>query len=338
MADTTTTVDTTGQTAATSTTDGTQQQTTAQQTAATTTATQTGADGTQQQTTAQQTTTTTTATQTDGQQKPGVWPEDWRETYAAKQGDADGKLLKQLQRYASPEAALDALFNARKKISSGELKSSLKADATPEELKAWREENGIPDSAEKYDTTLKDGLIFSEADKPVVDAFLKRAHDANMHPDQVKTALQFYAEQQDVIAQEMAANDIGAKEACEEALRAEYGPQYKRNMQAANELLAGAPGGVHEALLGARAADGTPLASDPAVLRWLVGLAHEMNPIGTLVPGSGTNAMQAAEGELAALRGKMADKNSDYWKGANAQKNQQRYRELISAVQKVGAR
>lgn len=267
----------------------------------------------------------------------GAWPEDWREKYVAQHG-GDPNLLKRLQRYASPQAALDALFAAQKKISSGELKSALKPDATPEEKAEWREQNGIPAAPSEYKIALPSGLVVGEADKPVVDAFLQRAHDANMHPDQVNQALGFYFEQQEAMAQEQAAFDIGSQQACEDLLRAEYGPEYRRNLQAVNELLSSAPGDITEKLLHGRLADGTPIGNSPEVIRWLVGLAREMNPIGTVVPGSGTNAMQAVETELGNLRKMMGDRTSEYWKGPNAQKNQNRYRELVAASQKAGAR
>src|SRR3990172_7165987 len=59
---------------------------------------------------------------------PGDCPADGRQQYA---GD-DPKKLSRLERYASPKAALDALFAAQQRISSGELKAALSPDATPE--------------------------------------------------------------------------------------------------------------------------------------------------------------------------------------------------------------
>lgn len=266
-----------------------------------------------------------------------TWPEDWREKYAAQHG-GDPKLLKRLQRYASPQAAIDALFAAQNKISSGELRSALKPDATPEEKAEWREQNGIPAAPSDYKIELPSGLVVGERDKPVVDAFLQRAHDANMPPDQVNKALGFYFEQQEIVAQEQAAFDIGSQQACEDMLREEYGPEYRKNLVAVTELLNGAPGDLTQKLLNGRLEDGTPIGNSPEVIRWLVGMAREMNPIGTLVPGSGSNSMQAAESELSNLRKMMGDRNSEYWKGSDAKKYQDRYRALITATQKVGAR
>lgn len=263
----------------------------------------------------------------------GTWPEDWREKYVEQHG-GDPKLLKRLQRYASPQAALDAMFAAQGKISSGQIGTPLKADATPEEKAEWREVNGIPENASDYKVTLPNGLVFAERDKPIVDAFLERAHENNYTPLQVNDALSFYADQQMKAEQQLMANDIGSQQACEDILREEFGPEYRRNLIAVDEMLSGVPGSVKDQILLARTEDGVALGNDPAVVRWLVGLARELNPIGTVVPGSGTNAVQALETEMNALRAEMGDHKSPYWKGPEAEKKQARYRELVAAKQK----
>ena len=63
-------------------------------------------------------------------------------------------------------------------------------------------------------------------------------------------------------------------------------------------------------------------------------LDMQINPIATVVPGSGTNAVQAVENELADLRKMMGDHSSEYWKGPMAAKHQARYKELVGAVSK----
>ena len=261
----------------------------------------------------------------------GDWPDDWREKYAK----GDEKKLKQLQRYGSFEAAMDALFAAQQKIRSGEMKSALPENPSEEELKAWRADNGIPESPDKYDLSLPSGMVIGEDDKPVVDDFLKAAHEANMHPSQVSKALDWYFGKQEAAQRAQDEFDATKKREAEDALRAEFGGEYRRNLQIANDLLAGAPEGVKDQLLGGRMADGTPIGNSPAVIQWLVGLSRELNPIGTVVPGSGTNAMQAVENEIADIRKLMADHNSEYWKGPKAKQLQNRYHELIAAKQKV---
>ena len=91
---------------------------------------------------------------------------------------------------------------------------------------------------------------------------------------------------------------------------------------------------MKEQLLGARLPTGEMLGNNPDALRWLSGLQREINPVATVVPGTGANAMQAIETEISELKGLMGDRKSEYWKGPTAQKNQARYLELITAQQK----
>ena len=258
------------------------------------------------------------------------WPEDWRQRAAG----TDEKKLKKLERYGSPQAALDALFNAQAKIASGDLKTPLKADATPEEKAAWRAEQGLPDSPKGYDLTLPDGLIVGESDRPMVDDFLEAAHAGDMKPDEVKKVLGWYSNKQQAMveAREQADSDFRAE--ARETLREEYGPGYKQEVDIALAAFDNAPAGVKDLVMGGRLADGTLLGDHPAILGWLNRMSRELNPIGTVVPGSGTNAVQAVEAEVASLRKLMADHKSEYWKGPESAKKQARYRELTTALQK----
>jgi hypothetical protein len=298
-------------TAATSATDTTQTAETSQQ--QTTDTSQQTAETTQQ----------TTASTND-------WPEDWRAKYAG----TDEKKLKKLERYGSPQAALDALFNAQAKIASGELKTPLKADATPEEKAAWRAEQGLPASPKDYDLTLPDGLIVGETDRPLVDDFLTAAHEGDMKPAEVQKVLGWYFAKQQAMVEAQADADVEFRAQANETLREEYGPGYKQEVKIALAAFDNAPDGVKDLVLGGRLADGTLLGDNPAILSWLNRMSRELNPIGTVVPGSGTNAVQAVEAEVAALRAKMGDHKSDYWKGPTAAKLQARNRDLTTALQK----
>ena len=260
------------------------------------------------------------------------WPTDWREKHAK----GDEKILKRLQRYASPQAAIDALFHAQNRITAGDLKSALKPDATPEEKTAWRAENGIPETPDKYDTTMKDGVVLSERDKPVVDEFLKLAHDRNMRQEDVTEVLSWWGGEQMRQETERAARDHEARMETEVSLRQEFGPEFKRNMKIAADLLSNAPDPEFgQRLMTARAADGKLLGDDPGFIRWLVSQARELNPVATVVPGA-SNPSQAIGAELSGLRKMMADRNSDSWNKATGPKLQARYRELVAATQPRG--
>ena len=255
------------------------------------------------------------------------WPDDWRNKYSD-----DPKVLKRLERYASPVAALDALFAAQAKISSGDLKSVLKPDASPEEVASWREDNGIPASPADYELSLPSGRIIGEADKPIVDEFLASAHEANMHPNQVNKALDWYMTKQETVQQEQMARDEETRMSAMEQLREEFGPDLKRNVMLAKESV---PEDIRDEFMGGRLADGTLIGDNPVVIRWLANVARELNPIATVAPGSGTNAVQAVDNEIASLKAMMGDRQGEYWKGPKASQLQARYRDLVSAKERT---
>lgn len=263
---------------------------------------------------------------------PAAWPEDW----VARAAKGDEKRAKRLSRYASPEAAMDALIAAQDKISSAQLKTPRPTD--PAALKVWREDNGLPADASGYDLTLDDGVVVGDADKPLVEKFLATAHESDMSPAQVKKAVGwFLQEQENAQAEAYQARvnaDAEAKVKTTAALREEYGEATTRNLLMVRNLLDGAGEGVRDNFLSARLPDGTPIGSDPATVRWLVGLSRELNPAGTMLPGLGDGAMQSMANEMAQLRGMMGDRASAYWRGPDAERNQARYRELITATER----
>ena len=261
------------------------------------------------------------------------WPEDWRDRVAG----GDDKKLKRLQRYGSPNAAMEALFSAQAKISAG-IKEPLKEGATAEELATWRADNGIPESPDKYDLTLPDGLVLGERDKPLVDGFLKVAHEKNWSPEAVKTAVGWFMERQAEQADTVAARDTENRMAAEDQMRDEFGPKYRDEVKLAAQFVRNSLGENADTFMGGRLADGRLIGDSPEVVRWLNQTFRELNPVATVVPGSGTNAVQAVESELANLRSMMGDRKSDYWKkGAVGEKHQSRYRELTTALQRQKA-
>lgn len=271
-------------------------------------------------------------TQQAQQTNVGAWRDDWRVAMAK----GDEKVAKRLERYASPEAVTEALIAAQTKISSGQIKTPLPKDATPEQVAAWRADNGIPESPDKYDFSLPNGLVIGEADKPIVDGFAKFAHDKNWTPDKVKEGLEWYYQYQDQAREQTTLRDAENRKKAEDALREEWGQEYRINQRVLKEHLDA--GGLTDKLVGARYADGTLVLADPDTIRWLVAEARDKNPIASVMPGGGGNSLDAATTELAKLRGMMADYNSAYWKGPESEKLQARYRDLTDAVERQKTR
>jgi hypothetical protein len=253
---------------------------------------------------------------------------DWRE----KMAGGDEKVLKQLGRYTTPDQVAKALIEAKHKISAGEFKKPLAADASPEDIAAWRQENGIPEAFDKYEVKLSNGLVIGEEEKPFVDEFLKVAHSSNATPDQVNKMLGWYYETTDARAEEQIKADIEFKREAEESLRTEWGADYKTNLNLLNSVFDAAPEGLKQNLMSARMADGSVLGNNPEALKFLAGLAREINPVATVVPGAGAGAAAAAIGdEIAKLTKLAGDYDSDYWKGPNSANMQKRLDDLLAA-------
>jgi hypothetical protein len=264
--------------------------------------------------------------------EPKAAPDDWA-TLRAKIAGEDEKVLKRLSRYGTLEEAIKAGVEAQNKIGSVKAANKPGKDATPEEMAAYREANGIPESPDKYEVNLPNGIVVGEADKPFLDAFLKTAHEENLTPAQVNKLAATQLELKEKEVQARAEKDAQSLEEAQKALNSPevWGSEAKLNINMITGLLDTAPKGVKEQLLGARMGDGTPLGNHVDTLKWLASIARERNPLATVVPGSGSNAQQALESEMMKLEKMMSDSTSDYWKGPAAEKNQARYRDLVNA-------
>jgi hypothetical protein len=304
------------------------------------TATAAAPDKTATATAAADTATKTTATIADSAVSdkavaaPADWPEGWRNKLS---GD-DKKELARLERFGSPADVYKAYRAMEQKMSSGEMKAKLPDNATPEQLAQYRKDNGIPETPDKYDLTMPNGLVIGEQDKPLVNEFLKEMHGVNASPETVKSALSAYykiVENQKVQAAEQ---DSNFRAESEDALRKEWGGDFKRNVAMVSELLESAPAGLKDKILGGRTAEGKLLGDDPAVLKFFANMSREINPAATVVPGAGFNAPTAIADEITNLNRQMGDRSSDYWSKDKGPALQARYRELVGAQQKMKAK
>jgi hypothetical protein len=296
--------------------------------AAATAATDTATTAQSQTTTQAQ---TTTATNTPDKPVVQKWPDNWRTEIAG----TDEKALKQLERYATPADIWKKASELEKKLSSGQVRSVLPKDATPEQVKAWRAENGLPESPDKYDLS---GIEITEADKPIVDEFLKAAHEANLSPDQAKAAIQWNRQHMQKMIEARTEQDRTLAMSTIDTLRSEWGQDFRVNMSVIGSMLDGAGEGMKDKILQARMPDGTPIGSSPEALKMFVSLAREINPMPTIVPPAGANISGAIDDEISKFNSMMGDKSSAYWKGPDAEKHQARYRELIAAKEKLKGR
>jgi len=258
---------------------------------------------------------------------PQDWPDDWR----TKLAGGDEKTLKKLERFNSVNDVVKWAQNLEKKMSSGEFKQALDEDATEEEIKQWREQNGIPESPDGYDLDV-DGLVVGEDDKPFLDEFLKEAHESNMPNEMVQKVVAWHYQNIEQQKEAMAEADADFQAEAQQALREEWGGEYKQNINQIKNLLSTAPEGIEERLLGGRTADGKVVGNDPETLKWLSGLARQINPVATVVPGAGANQASAVQDEISQIETTMRTEPDKYWKDP---KMQARLQELYSAQERL---
>lgn len=261
--------------------------------------------------------------------KQTVFGDDWREKLATlDDGTIDDKLLKQLSRYSTPKDSAKALLEAQKKISEG-IKKPLTKDATPEQVTAWRKENGIPETPDGYDLNIE-GIAIGETDKPLVNLFLERMHTQNASPELVKEAVKAYYDVQQQVLDSIAEQDAAQKQKSEDVLREEWGSEYRPNMNRISNLLAGAPDAVKESLLEARTADGVKLGLMPELHKWLDSIGREIAPLATLTP-TGNATSHDLDNEMKSLEAKMG---TDSFTASD----RSRYSELLTIKEKIASR
>lgn len=264
----------------------------------------------------------------DGKAKPD-WPDDWREK--ASKGNA--KVRDRLGRYASPVDAVDALIAAQDRIRSGEVKPVLPKDAKPEEITAWRKEHGIPEKADDYD--LK-GVKLDDSDKPFIAEVLKAGHAAHMTPEVAKAVVSVWPELKKQAFDAQSERDQQAAQASEDALRAEWGTDFRRHMNLIHGLLDGSGSQkLKDSFLFGRLADGTPIGSSPEVLKMLLGVALRDNPTGIVVPGGTGDQGKAIDSEIGEIEKAMRTDRAAYNKN---EKMQKRYLELLQAKEAMQKR
>ena len=277
----------------------------------------------------------------DGGTEQGQFPSNWREIMAG----GDPKKLAYLKRFTAPANVANSALAMRAKMDAGELvRSKPEGDPNDPAVKAalneWRAQVGVPETPEGYLDKVPNGLVFGEADKPLVESFIKDMHEADAPPGYVHKALQWYKGLEQRQIEERAEADKTHRALAEDTLRSEWGAEYRANLNGINAMFKTlAPEGLMERLLSARMADGTPLGDDPDNLRFLAALNLQINPHGTIASPDSPQG-KAMLSEKADIQKHMANQESDYYRGPKDPKTGEtrmaaRYREILEAEAKM---
>lgn len=258
----------------------------------------------------------------------------------------DKAYLKTLERYDSPAAVARALRELRTKVDSGELKARPTPPAQgakPEEVAAWRKEQGLPENAAAFVTGLKlpDGVVPGEQDEPLLSSFAAVAMKSHWDQATYNAAVDWYYQVSDQLAAQREDTDADFLSDSMSALHAEWGKEFKGNQNAIGAFVQMFPADFRSALLLARTPDGDLLGNHPAFLRAALMVAKELNPAATLLPNVGGGSLQGvqqriAEIEIKHMRATQGTPEwNQYWRSAAMQDE---YRQLLEAREKMGAR
>lgn len=266
-----------------------------------------------------------------------TWGESWRQHLASGSTDPD-KELKRLERFEAPDGIYKSYRELEGRMSRGELRTTLRPNASVAEVAQWRKENGIPEKPEEYKVNLPAGRAMPKDDDGFVKAFMKSAHENNYSQAQVDGALAAFYGEVDRSEQALKENEAKLERETEDKLRQEWQGDYRVNKAMADALLSRAPAGFAERFKSGYLADGTPIKASVDAWKWLVQMEREINPASTVVPGQAGDVTKTIAAELDGLKKLMADPKSEYWKGAKAAANQERYRQLLVAEEKLKAK
>jgi hypothetical protein len=219
---------------------------------------------------------------------------DWRKEFAG----GDEKVLKRISRYASPQGIVKALIAAQDKVQEKQASAGkLPEDATDEQRAEWRKAQGIPDKPDAYQLPKVAGYDWSDADKTVASDFFTAAHEANMTQAQAERAFSWYADRMQTITADQYEKDTSSRNALEDDLRSEWGPEYRANVKMLARYAEQTPG-AGASILEARLPDGRRLGEVPEFVKDLVERARDHYGDSSFIAGDGGSSMNNRKAEI----------------------------------------
>ena len=204
--------------------------------------------------------------------KPG-WPDDWR----AQMANGDARAARLLERYTSPDAIGKALMAAQLRIRSGEVKLRPGPEATDEQRAQWRLEHGIPETPGGYDVPILLDGRYDELDdfgKASIDAFRGTFHELDMPPEHASRIMTVANEVAMKQMERQAEADAARQEETEDALRADWGADYRKNITLNARFMQDRLGDGWLSFVTARTPEGMRLADDPKFNRFINQMAR----------------------------------------------------------------
>lgn len=203
---------------------------------------------------------------------------DWRKSIveARAKGDeaAATKIAKRLERFSDPGVLFDSLEQTQRELhESGRIKLPGK-EATDDEKASFAKALGVPDKPEGYAKLFKlelpEGVALDENDQAQLKSITEYLHGKGgfaASPDVVKAAQELYVEMRENAQAGLVASAQEAKMKAEQALKAEWGNEFKPNLQFTSQGLTALAGRDAGELSSVQLADGSLLGDNPLFVK-----------------------------------------------------------------------
>ena len=257
-------------------------------------------------------------------------PDDWREQSVASLGIEDeaeqAKRVEQLKRLPDFNTLIKNYFEQEKTISEGlKPQYGLPEGATEEQVAEYREANGIPESPDKYELELGDGLVMSEEDTRIAGEVFKVAHEENLSASTMSKLNNAMLAARVKEEEAIRAQDGVDSQTAIRQLKETWGPDHQINLNITEGLLQQLPESVRDDFMSARLANGKALFNSPEVAVFFADIARKVNPAATVVPNT-NNPVGTINEEIKKLESEMG--TPEWFKDTDKQK---RYQELVDA-------
>jgi hypothetical protein len=134
----------------------------------------------------------------------------------------------------------------------------------------------VPEKPEDYEFEVPEGKELSDGEYDILMDFAKAMHSNNMPADQVKKISSWFLEYEDIVAQKNAEKAYEARVETEEKLRAEWGPDYRANVNLMSNVLQEHLGTAAPEFLSAQMMDGSRLGDNETFIRLMAEVSRKI--------------------------------------------------------------
>ncbi|MBA8905512.1 MULTISPECIES: hypothetical protein [Aminobacter] len=218
----------------------------------------------------------------------------------------DAAMMKQLERYRSTDEISKAFREGYRNAKNGGRQVELTEKSTPEDVKAYRAANGIPEDAAQYPGAFREGFEVTDADRAILSDFKAAMHERHVPPKVAAAALDWYQDFAATQAQELNAQLAKVAGDTQKTLRSEWGGDYDGQIGAAQELMRAHLGddGFGQ-MMGLRLMDGSRLQDNLGFVKMMATIGADYYGSTAILTGdieATGKTLEAQQQELLALR------------------------------------